>query len=37
MTLEEFEKMAKDVEAKSDFIVSWWAKNTKKQFLELAT
>ena len=35
MTLEEFEKIAKDIEAKSDFIISWWAKNIIKQFLEL--
>ena len=35
MTLEEFEKIAKDIEAKSDFIISWWAKKCTKQFLEL--
>ena len=30
MTLEEFEKIAKDIEANSDFIISWWAKKYNK-------
>ena len=35
MTLEEFEKMAKDIEAKSDFIVSWKAIKYQKTIFRI--
>ena len=37
MTLEEFEKMAKDIEAKADFIVSWKAIKYQKTIFRIAT
>ena len=30
MNIEDLEKKAKEIEAKSDFVVSWWAKKYKK-------
>ena len=37
MTLEEFEKIAKDIEAKSDFIISWWAKKYNKTIFRIGS
>ena len=37
MTLEEFEKMAKDIEAKSDFIVSWKAIKYQKTIFRIGS
>ena len=37
MTLEEFIIRADEVEAKTDFVVSWFAKNITRQFLEWET
>ena len=30
MNIEDLEKKAKEIEAKTDFVVSWWAKKYKK-------
>ena len=35
MTLEEFEKMTKDIEAKADFIVSWKAIKYQKTIFRI--
>ena len=37
MTLEEFEKIAKDIEARSDFIISWWAKKYNKTIFRIGS
>ena len=37
MTDEEFYKIAKDVEAKSDFIISWWAKKYNKTIFRIGS
>ena len=37
MTLEEFEKIAKDIEAKSDFIIWWWAKKYNKTIFRIGS
>ena len=37
MTLEEFEKIVKDIEAKSDFIISWWAKKYNKTIFRIGS
>ena len=37
MTLEEFEKIAKDIEAKSDFIISWCAKKYNKTIFRIGS
>jgi hypothetical protein len=37
MTLEEFEKIAKDIEAKSDFIISWFAKKYNKTIFRIGS
>ena len=37
MTLEEFEKIAKDIEAKSAFIISWWAKKYNKTIFRIGS
>ena len=37
MTNEEFYKIAKDVEAKSDFIISWFAKKYNKTIFRIGT
>ena len=37
MTLEEFEKIAKDIEAKSDFIISWRAKKYNKTIFRIGS
>ncbi len=37
MTLEEFEKIAKDIESKSDFIISWWAKKYNKTIFRIGS
>ena len=37
MTLEEFEKIAKVIEAKSDFIISWWAKKYNKTIFRIGS
>ena len=37
MTLEEFEKIAKNIEAKSDFIISWWAKKYNKTIFRIGS
>ena len=37
MTNEEFYKIAKDVEAKSDFIISWFAKKYNKTIFRIGS
>ena len=37
MTNEEFYKIAKDVEAKSDFIISWFAKKYQKTIFRIGS
>ena len=37
MTNEEFYKIAKDIEAKSDFIISWWAKKYNKTIFRIGS
>ena len=37
MTDEEFYKIAKDIEAKSDFIVSWFAKKYNKTIFRIGS
>jgi hypothetical protein len=37
MTLEEFEKIAKDIEDKSDFIISWFAKKYQKTIFRIGS
>ena len=37
MTNEEFYKLAKDIEAKSDFIISWWAKKYNKTIFRIGS
>ena len=37
MTDEEFYKIAKDIEAKSDFIISWWAKKYNKTIFRIGS
>ena len=37
MTLEEFEKIAKDIEVKSDFIISCWAKKYNKTIFRIGS
>ena len=37
MTDEEFYKIAKDIEAKSDFIVSWYAKKYNKTIFRIGS
>ena len=37
MTNEEFYKIAKDIEARSDFIISWWAKKYNKTIFRIGS
>ena len=37
MNIEEFKKLAKEIEEKSDFIVSWRAKNYNKTIFRIGT